>query len=59
MPRSPKPAFDYKWGIAFALQFLVLLGSILWKGGAIESRVYSLEEKVKYEQSIIDQYFRK
>lgn len=59
MPKAKTMPVDWRWITGFVLQFLVLFGTLLWKGGAIQSDLTNLKEKVDYQQKILDSYFRK
>jgi cell division protein FtsB len=61
-----KKGLDYRWIIAFVLQFLVLFGTLMWKGGALENKVESLQSDVnrlgveqQYQRGLLDNYFKK
>ena len=53
---------DWKWWVAFLLQFLVLMGTILYKGGMLQSTVENIQkEQDKQGQRLdkIESYFLK
>jgi len=53
---------DLKWAIGFILQFLVLLGTMLWKGAVLVSELEALKRQVSEQNERlkgVEQYFKK
>lgn len=51
---------DWKWWVAFTFQFIVLIGTMLWKGGSLTRDLqYLKDEQAKEDQRLqrIERYF--
>jgi hypothetical protein len=51
---------DWKWWVAFIFQFIVLIGTMLWKGGSLTRDLqYLKDEQAKEDQRLqrIERYF--
>lgn len=53
---------DWKWWLAFALQFIVLIGTMLWKGGQLSQDLQYMkleQEKEQKRLESIEKYFQR
>jgi hypothetical protein len=45
--------------LAFSIQFLVLLSTIIWKGSSIQTQVEMMQKQIDRQQALLDQYFHR